>query len=264
MIHRRAGASRLPSVCRHFPRVVVTDPRGASITLSHFCPTAADLLFAGTPLAIVEAPPSLALDGEVEGLDATAVLPPLLSQGVLTDWEGYSAWEEAAVALFNDAEAEPEQAVGSLERATDLACGWRPGREPLAAAMRRAFAASTIRGSTRISTIRGPTRISTIRGSTRITTIRGFHTDLQRSGDIPDRGNRDQWNGLGRVANAFLAAHAFASWAAYDRDGLRAIAAAVRRALTLLTKNASAREPLTREGLIEAIRDTDLALRHRS
>ena len=221
-IHRRAGASRLPSVCRHFPRVVVTDPRGASITLSHFCPTAADLLFESTPLAIVESPPSLALGGDLEGLDATAVLPPLLSQGVLTDWEGYSAWEEAAVALFNVEGAAPEQAVARLERATDLARAWSPGVEPLAAAVRRAFS----------------------------------HTASA------DRGGRDRWDGFGRVVNAFLAAHAFASWAPYERDGLRAVPAAVRDALQVLTDKASSREPLTRAALTEAIRNADLELRH--
>jgi Fe-S-cluster containining protein len=221
-IHRRAGAARLPSVCRQFPRVVVTDPRGASITLSHFCPTAAGLLFEPTPLAIVEAPPPLALDGDVEGLDATAVLPPLLSQGVLTDWEGYSAWEEAAVDLFNVAGLEPEQAVLWLEQATELACSWRPGLESLAAAVRRGFSAAA----------------------------------------LDERDHPDRWNGFGRVVNAFLAAHAFASWAAYECEGLRAVPAAVRRALTLLTSNVSAREPLTRGALTEAIRQTDLELRH--
>src|SRR5688572_7037569 len=70
-IHRRGGSSLLPSMCRHFPRVVVNDPRGSSLTLSHFCPTAAGLLFEPVPLAIVDAPAPLSLDGGMEGLDAT-------------------------------------------------------------------------------------------------------------------------------------------------------------------------------------------------
>src|SRR5262245_2519115 len=45
-IHRELGAEYLPSACRHFPRVVLTDDRGTFVSLSHFCPTAAALLFA--------------------------------------------------------------------------------------------------------------------------------------------------------------------------------------------------------------------------
>ena len=198
------------------------DPRGAAITLSHFCPTAAALLFEPTPLTIVEAPGALALDGALEGLDATAVLPPLLSQGVLADWKGYSAWEESAVSLFNVAGIDPEQAVDALERATRAATRWKPGGEPLASAVRRAFAA--VLGELRST---GP-----------------------------------GWNGFGRTVNAFLAAHAFASWAAYQADGLSAIPRAVRQTLDLLAVNAGPHATLTRPSLIEAIRRTDLRVRH--
>ena len=46
-IQRQMGHDQLPSACRHFPRVVVLDPRGTFITLSHVCPTAARMLIAG-------------------------------------------------------------------------------------------------------------------------------------------------------------------------------------------------------------------------
>ena len=222
-IHRRAGPALLPSVCRHFPRVVVVDPRGAAITLSHYCPTAAAMLFSGGPLEIVEAPASLALDGLgiLEGLDARDVLPPLLVPGILTDWDGYSAWEAAAVALFAKAEA-PDRALRRLDTATDLVCAWRPGSSSLASAVHDAFAR-----------VRAP----------------GVEEDAW-------------WNGHERPVNAFLAAHAFASWAAYERDGLRAIPRAVRRAFEVLEGEARLREPLTRESLIDAFRAVDWRLRH--
>ena len=226
-IHRVAGPALLPSVCRHFPRVIVNDPRGTSVTLSHFCPTAAALLFDAVPLAIVTAPASIALDGTLEGLDATGVLPPLLAAGVLTDWDGYSAWEASAVAVFDDGNVAPEQAVGLLTGATDEACTWRPGPEPMTAAVRRAFE----------------------------------HARSRRRGG--DGAGRD-WRGFERAVNAFLAAHAFASWAAYEPRGLRAIPAAVARALQMLTEEVSASGILTRDALIAAMRATDLRLRHRS
>jgi hypothetical protein len=213
----------LPSACRHFPRVIVNDPRGASVTLSHFCPTAAGLLFAGVPLGIVAAPPAVALGGTLEGLDATGVLPPLLSPTVLTDWDGYSAWEERAVALFNVANLEPERAVALLIEATVGIGGWKPGRQPLAAAVHRAFDTVETDGSS-----------------------------------VPGR-----WDGFAGVVNAFLAAHAFASWAAYS-GGLRSVAAAVAETLEMLTREVDARGALSRETLTEAVRATDLRVRHGS
>ena len=222
-IHRRGGAALLPSVCRHFPRVVVKDARGTSVTLSHFCPTAASLLFSPLPLAIVEAPSSLALDGKLEGLDATNVLPPLLAPEVLTDWEGYSAWETEAVALFGIDGLQPEDAVDWLRRATATACAWRPGRDSLTSAVRRAFA-----GSPYVAANRGP-----------------------------------RWGSFARTVNRFLAAHAFASWAAYEATGLSAIPIAVADALDVLTGELHDRE-LTKPTLTDAIRAADLRLRHRA
>ena len=222
-IHRRGGAALLPSACRHFPRVVVNDARGASVTLSHFCPTAAGLLFDGTPLAIVEAPPQIALDGALEGLDATSVLPPLLAPGVLVDWEGYSAWEEEAVALFGRHDRHPEAAVRTLTAATGRAAAWKPRRGALATFVRESFA---------------------IAGS-----------------EVSAEGNAS-WGSFLPAVHAFLAAHAFASWAAYAPAGLRAVPAAVAEALAALTVETQRLPALTRDTLTSAVRAADLRLRH--
>ena len=69
-IHRALGHEALPSACAHFPRVAVTDDRATAVTLSHFCPTAAAMLFRDMQLSIVEAPPSFNSVREYEGLDA--------------------------------------------------------------------------------------------------------------------------------------------------------------------------------------------------
>lgn len=231
-IQRVGGPSLLPSACRHFPRVVVRDPRGASVTLSHFCPTAAALLFDGQPLAIVDAPPSIALEGidpadgtdRLVGLDATGVLPPLLAPSLLTDWDGYTAWEEEAVALFAIGDAAPERAVDSLSQATALVAQWRPGDESLASAVRRAF--ETTR------------RAANLSGAT--------------------------WNGFEHAVKGFLAAHAFASWAAYEPHGLRSVVDAVRLALATLARHAGDARAVSRERLVAAVRSADLDLRHRA
>ncbi len=67
-----------PMSCVHFPYVCLIDARGVHVTLSHYCPTAASLLFEHTgPIEIVEGPsPVPALDIP-EGLDARESLPPL-------------------------------------------------------------------------------------------------------------------------------------------------------------------------------------------
>ncbi len=46
-----------PAGCAHFPYVCLIDQRGVHVTLSHFCPTAASMLFEHDgPIAIVEGP----------------------------------------------------------------------------------------------------------------------------------------------------------------------------------------------------------------
>ena len=133
-VHRKLGPGLLPEACRQFPRVVLHDARGTFVSLSHFCPTAADLLrFPGAPaFEIVEAPRTLTLEGEVEGLDARDALPPLLRPGMLTDHEGYDAWERRAIDLLARADLTAAQALGILETVTRSGAGVaaRPCRPP--------------------------------------------------------------------------------------------------------------------------------------
>jgi Fe-S-cluster containining protein len=113
VIHESAGPEALPTACRHFPRMILRDARGIFISLSHFCPTAAAMLLDADPLDVVEAGPPLLLQEPMEGMNALGALPPLVRPGVLSDLEGYAAWERACLAVF----ARPD--VGSQE-ARDL------------------------------------------------------------------------------------------------------------------------------------------------
>lgn len=126
-IQHVVGREAMPSSCQHFPREVLRDLRGDFVTLSHFCPTAADLLFTHQgPVRIVEGPPAVS-PGEAEGLEARDVLPPLLTAGMLMDLEGYSAWEAHMVArLTSDDGLSPEQALDRLDQDLRMLQRWRP------------------------------------------------------------------------------------------------------------------------------------------
>jgi hypothetical protein len=192
-IHRDAGPELLQSACRNFPRVTLRDRRGVFVTLSHYCPTAARMLLDAGAITIVEAPPSISLNGTVEGLDATGVMPPLLRPGMLTDLEGYATWEREAIAIFDHAAYSARGAVRTIRDATAEVCRWNPGPESLAAHARRAFAR------------------------------------VLRRRD-PDRTSRSDFD---RPLKAFLAAHLFGSWAVYKPQGLMAAVESVEEALRL-------------------------------
>jgi hypothetical protein len=84
-----------PASCVHFPYVCLIDARGVHVTLSHYCPTAASLLFEHRgPIAIVEGPPPIAGLEIPEGLDARESLPPLRGPGVLMSSDEFSEWEK--------------------------------------------------------------------------------------------------------------------------------------------------------------------------
>jgi Fe-S-cluster containining protein len=146
-VHRVLGEDALPSACRQFPRVVTLTPLGVSVTLSHYCPTAAGSLFravapnadrpldgraglvpGSTALHIVEGPGAFPAEWPYEGLDARDALPPLLRPGVLMDWPGLEAWERFVVSVLTEEGLGPEAALDVLATAAEEARRWTPER----------------------------------------------------------------------------------------------------------------------------------------
>lgn len=226
-VHRTLGEAALPATCRIFPRIALTDPRGTFITLSHFCPTAAAMLFrTDVPLEIVESPPAFP-PGEYEGLDASGEWPPLLTAGVLMDMDGYAAWERHVISVLARAST-PESAVVTISRHADRLRQWRPGGGPLADAVAA--------------------------------------LDVVIAGDIAGAAD-SRWGEYGLVVNRFLAAHAFANWTAYQGRGLRTWVRGIEAALEVLKAECAkhggdAPRPVDRELLTESLRNADLFLRH--
>jgi hypothetical protein len=196
------------------------------ITLSHFCPTAATLLLDDREITVVEAPAALSLHGAAEGLDATAVLPPLLRPGMLTDPDGYGSWEREAVATFNDRSRGARGALAVIAQATDDVRRWQPGGDSLGTRVGEAF-------------------------------HRARNSAARRRGEP---------SSLDRGIKAFLAAHLFASWSAYQDDGLAAVVRAVDHAHSTVMRELLGRRRLgegdSRAPFIAAVRAADFRLRH--
>lgn len=122
VFHGAAGCgvyAARPASCAHFPYVCLVDQRGVHVTLSHYCPTAAALLFdANGPVRIVEGASPVSGFEIPEGLDAREALPPLESPTRLMSFEAFAEWERAEVAKEASAPG-MSQALVLFERARE-------------------------------------------------------------------------------------------------------------------------------------------------
>jgi lysine-N-methylase len=128
-LHAWGGPQAKPAACQQFPWLAVHDPRGTFVSLSHVCPTAAELLRVAAPLTIA---PLAAPAAAFEGLDVRRALPPALDRRRLLDWDALTAWESQAL----DACARrlsPAEVRSDLHALVTHARRWRAGSGTLAA-----------------------------------------------------------------------------------------------------------------------------------
>ena len=235
-IHSALGHDELPLACRQFPRVSAHDPRGVSITLSHYCPTAAGLLNAEPPddeLTIVVNPAGFPATGEYVGLDARTALPPLLRQNMLMDWASWWTCEDLAVGLFG-ASGDPAAAMQRLRAAVADLETWSPEDGPLIDRVNHAFASAI----TRSAPIAPPDRPQVIDA-----VFASIPADLR-----PPSFPVAQETSL-LATRRYLAAHAFGSWAIHREGGLRSWLMSIESAAALIDAGAG-------------VRQGDLLLRH--
>jgi hypothetical protein len=265
VVHRDLGEPALPATCRYFPRLALADPRGTFITLSHFCPTAAGMLFDDRePLAIVDAPrafPPGDYDGLTVGPDD---LPPLLAPRMLMDLDGYDAWERHMIARCAAPDRTPETVVATLARDARLLRRWTPGSMSLSETV-GALPAAVV-GEPAHDTLAGSL-------SLRAAVIASIPDDLKPA---PDEQGLDavfashvraEWKEFRAPLTRFLAAKAFASWTAYQGRGIATIVRGLECALALVRIEAArqcrdAGRVLDADLLREAIRSTDFQLNH--
>jgi Fe-S-cluster containining protein len=229
-IHRQKGHDWLPASCQQFPRVSLLDPRGTFVTLSHYCPSAVDLLFADddddAPIEVIVNPPAFPRDAEYDGLDARDAFPPFLRPGVLMDWDTLAAWDRFAFNRLSRERRSVDAALRDLRLACDHVRAWTPSDGPLAERFQ----------------------------------------NLPEMGTTPSLPASEEEEAFIRPLCRYAAAKLFGSWCWYQGAGLRTVIRSVEAALAEVRAEArQARQHgrmLDRSILRESIRQADLRLVH--
>jgi hypothetical protein len=231
LIHAHLGHAALPTACQHFPRICLLDDRGVFVTLSHYCPTAAALLTSyDGPVRIVEGPDPV--PGRIpEGLDARGTWPPLLAPGVLMDLPSYALWESHLIDWFGGVRNPHGE--------------WGP-HEVLSLLMPQARTLASWRPGRR----------------TLAEAVRDFDRESPHRCD-----GEPFWRTYAVPINRLLAGHAFASWTAYQADGIVILIKHLQTVLDVLSVEMDGvcrRDggPVTEARVLDAIRQTDWRLRH--
>lgn len=265
IVHRDLGETALAATCKHFPRLSIDDARGTSVALSHFCPTAAGMLFRDdVPVEIVEAPPAFPA-GDYDGLRVGADdLPPLLTPTMLMDAEGYEAWERHMVARCAQTHLAPESVLATLARDAGLLRRWTPGGIALSSAVGH-LPADVVPGESPEVLDASLALHAEVLGAVPEEWRPMADTDGLR--EAYDRFVRPRWSDFSPPLNRYLAAKAFATWTAYQGQGVATIVRGIEAALALVRVEASRKcrdqgQGLDAALLLEAFREADFVLNH--
>ena len=191
--------------------------------------------------------------------------PPLVHPELLADFESYTAWERHMVARCADPGLTPEDVIATLQRDAALVRMVRPGEgESIVGAI-----ASLPRAG-----VHAPLPLT-------LESSLAHHADVMRA--VPDewrpepdeqgldaifrRDVRPAWPAWTAPLKRYLAAKAFATWTAYQGQGLLTIVRGLEAALALVRVEAArqcrnAGRAIDAELLREAIRQADFALNH--
>jgi hypothetical protein len=265
VVHRDLGEGQLPSTCRYFPRLAVRDPRGTSISLTHYCPTAAAMLFRDdVPIEIVEAPrafPPADYEGYLVGPDAW---PPLLHPRMLMDDAAYGAWERHMVSRCADETLSPEGVVATLQRDATVLRGYTPGAGSLIDAV-AALPADAIAAP--VQEALGSSLALFTEVMRAVPDDFKPEPDEHRLVDVYLVAVAPAWTHWDKPLKRYLAAKAFASWTAYQGRGLLTVVRGLEVALAMVRVEAARQcrdqgRSLDATLLKEAIRQADFALNH--
>ena len=195
------------------------------MTLSHYCPTAHDLLVSDeAPVAIVDNAPAFPETAEYVGLTADPALPPLLHPKLAMDWESWWLFESLSVSLL----AETASPLVRLGLAVEDARSWTVDDGPLSLHLVAAF------GRAREAVVQDlPPQDSIIRQRL-IDALAAVPEEWRGVAGDPLAGSTTVQPDRATMQR-FLAAHAFANWSAYQGEGLRTWFRSIETAACLLT-----------------------------
>ncbi|MEP7116225.1 MAG: hypothetical protein ABI880_01495 [Acidobacteriota bacterium] len=282
-VHATLGSEALPASCLHFPRVCLIDARGVRVSLSHYCPTAAAMLFDHEgPVEIVAGPDAVPGGGVPEGLDVRDELPPRLTPSVLMDLEALTAWERVVVQTLAGEDAPagtPAEALAVLRAYAERLVVWTPGGETTLAEVVGTLLTTPLprgAGGTVASAERGsdggPYRLERQRRTMKMVTgacqspwtwpaAPANVDELDRAFVAP------HWPDAGSLVRRYLATRAFGAWVTYQADAARGLVRFLQMAHDVLRVETAracgdARRSLDYDLLHSAVRQTDLLLAH--
>ena len=282
-VHAALGHTVLPASCRHFPRVCLVDGRGVRVSLSHYCPTAASMLFDHEgPVEIVSGPAAVAGAVVPEGLDVRDELPPRLTSSVLMDLDALTAWEQLVVHTLAGPDAPRGTAAGALALLRVYAerlVMWTPGSVPLADAIGALRTGDTARAAAcgpgvtyQQGSDGGPYRLERQRRSMRVVAqaCRAPWTWPAAPADVDDLDRAlvaPAWPACSTMVRRYLAAKAFGAWVTYQADAARGLVRWLQLVHDVLRVEAArasgeAGRPLDGDLLLTAVRQSDLLLAH--
>lgn len=265
VVHRDLGHARLPSTCRHFPRLAVRDRRGTFISLTHYCPTAAAMLFRDdVPIEIIEAPPAFP-PADYEGLEVEDdAWPPLLHPRMLMDDASYDAWERHMVSRCADEAVSPESVIATLERDARMLRRYTAGVGELLDAV-AALPADSVPAQPHA--VLGPSLALHVEVMHAVPDDLKPESDEQRLPEAYVDAVAPEWRRWHAPLRRYLAAKAFASWTPHQGRGLLTVVRGLEAALALVRVEAARQcrdqgRGLDADLLKEAFRQADFALNH--
>jgi hypothetical protein len=231
----------------------VLEPETVSVSLSHYCPTAAGLLFRqDTGLSLVEGPPGFPAAWPFEGLDARSTYPPFLRPGVLLGFDGLRTFEQEAVGVL--AGVELWRSLGRIEGAVAAFRGWVPARGPLTDHIRASFRAAAATSTPWRSADPSPTLTASL--------TKGAQVDLR----LPafSESTLEPPPGIDVALRRYLAARLIAAWIMFQAEDIDAVMRYLRLCLNtvLLFEADQSRETPEPSRWKEAIRSADLWILH--
>jgi hypothetical protein len=244
----------------------LSDSRGTFVSLSHYCPTAALLLFRDDATLEPVLDPPMCAGRALEGFDATESYPPLLRRGVLFDVAAYDTWERFVVRTFASEDLMPECVLARIATAAESIRSWTLAQGPLRTRVQQATESEPHIPDDATFALDALERLYLEIAAT-------IPEGLSRP-TLPDefaatdaRLVRPTWSEFARPIRYFLAAHAFGSWIAYQGDGIRTMVHSLVGALAVLRVEAvrhaaRAGRVLDAGLLLEAVRAADMLLVH--